>query len=74
MRNYNRTAAAIAEATKKPGLMDRFRMPQGSGDEELKAKARAFAAAIRELALNDEFSAHGHGDQDENGNPSHPMR
>jgi len=52
--------------------MDRFRMPQGSGDGELKTKARAFAAAIRELSLNDEFAAHGHGDEDENGNPVAP--
>lgn len=72
MRNYNRTAAAIAEATQNPGLMDRFRMPQGSGDGELKTKARAFAAAIRELSLNDEFEAHGHGDEDENGKPLTP--
>lgn len=67
MRNYNLTAASIAEEKKNPGLMDRFRMPQGNGDGELKTKARAFAAAIRELSLNDEFAAHGHGDVDDAG-------
>ena len=72
MRNYNATARSIAEETKNSGLMDRFRMPQGSGDGELKAKARAFAAAIRELSLNDEFAAHGHGDLDDAGQPVAP--
>ena len=72
MRGYNRSVGAIAEARVNPGLMDRFRMPQGSGDGELKAKARAFAAAIRELSLNDEFAAHGHADEDDNGNPIAP--
>ena len=35
-------------------------MPDGNGDARLAATARAFATAIRDLSLNDEFSAHGH--------------
>ncbi|MFN0078451.1 MAG: hypothetical protein ACKVY0_18495 [Prosthecobacter sp.] len=61
LRDVVRTADAIAEETDNEALMDRFRMPGGSGDEELKARARGMAAAIRALALNDEFEAHGHG-------------
>ena len=72
LRGYNRTAGAVAEARGNPGLLDRFRMPQGSGDGELKTKARAFAVAVRELSLNDEFAAHGHGDEDGGGNPIAP--
>lgn len=60
LRNFNRTASAIAEETRNPGLMDRFRMPQGSGDSELRIKALAMAKAIRDLNLADEFTAHGH--------------
>jgi len=72
MRNYIRTTDAIAEETKNPALMDRFRMPAGNGDGELKTKARTFAVAIRELALNDEFAAHGHSGEDADGNALAP--
>ena len=60
LRDINLTAAAIAEETRNPALMERFRMPHGQSDNALAASARAIAAAIRELALNDEFEAHGH--------------
>ena len=72
MRNYNRTAAAIAEDTKNPALMDRFRMPQGNGDEELKAKARGFARALRDLSLNEAFAGLGHIGEDEEGHALTP--
>ncbi len=42
--------------------MDRFRMPTGESDEDLRTKLRAFADAIDELALADEFAALGHED------------
>jgi hypothetical protein len=60
LRDIVRTADAIAEETGSDSMMDRFRMPQGTGDEALKARARGMAAAIRDLSLNDEFEAHGH--------------
>ena len=60
LRDVNITAAAIAEETANPALMDRFRMPHGASDRSLVAATRAMAAAIRELSLNDEFEAHGH--------------
>lgn len=60
LRDVNATAAAISEETANPAMMDRFRMPYGSSDRNLAASARAMAAAIRDLALNDEFEAHGH--------------
>ncbi len=60
LRDINLTAAAIAEETQDPALMARFRMPHGQSDVDLAASTRAIAAAIRELALNDEFEAHGH--------------
>ena len=50
----------MAEETANPALMERFRMPHGQSDNDLAASTRAIAAAIRELALNDEFEAHGH--------------
>jgi hypothetical protein len=59
VRDTNRTAAAIAEDQQKPEIMDRFRMPHGSGDTELKAKAPSMATAIGELNLAAEFAAHG---------------
>jgi len=43
LRGINRSAAAIAEAQSKPELMDSFRMPHGTNDVVLAAKARAFA-------------------------------
>jgi hypothetical protein len=60
LRDIVRTAEAISEETGDEAMMDRFRMPGGRGDEELKARARGMAAAIRDLSLNDEFEAHGH--------------
>lgn len=60
LRDINSTASSIAEETENPALMARFRMPHGQSDEDLAASARAIAAAIRELELNDEFEAHGH--------------
>ena len=51
IRDANRTAGAIAEEQQKPEIMDRFRMPHGSGDEELKTKARAMARDLARLAL-----------------------
>ena len=60
LRDINLTAASIAEETANPALMERFRMPHGQSDNDLAASTRAIAAAIRELALNDEFEAHGH--------------
>ena len=68
LRGINRTASSIAEEKKTPAMMDRFRMPSGSGDQELEIKARGMAAAIRELGLNDEFLSHGHEEEtNENG-------
>jgi hypothetical protein len=61
LEDVNASAASIAAETGNPALMERFRMPVGNSDARLIAKARAFAKAIRELALNDEFEAHGHG-------------
>jgi hypothetical protein len=59
LSEVNDAADAIADETDNEALMDRFRMPDGRGDEELKGRARGMAAAIRELSLNDEFEAHG---------------
>ncbi len=61
LSEVNDAADAIADETDNEALMDRFRMPDGRGDEELKSRARGMALAIRELALNDEFEAHGFG-------------
>lgn len=60
LRDINSTAGSIAEETHNSSLMARFRMPHGQSDSDLAASARAIAAAIRELELNDEFEAHGH--------------
>ena len=60
LEDINASADSIASETGNPSLMERFRMPDGNGDSRLIAKARAFATAIRELSLNDEFEAHGH--------------
>lgn len=61
LSEVNDAADAIADETDNEALMDRFRMPDGRGDEELKGRARGMALAIRELELNDEFEAHGFG-------------
>lgn len=60
LRDINTTAGSISEETANPALMDRFRVPHGVSDSDLAASARAMAAAIRELGLNDEFESHGH--------------
>ena len=51
LRRINATVASIAEETKQPALMNRFRMPHGDGDTELKTKLNGFADAIDELGL-----------------------
>ena len=62
IRDANRTAGAIAEERQKPEIMRSVvRMPHGSGDEELKTKARAMAQGILDLGLEAEFAAHGMG-------------
>jgi len=50
----NRTARAMAYAT--PGLEDKFRLPQGKGDQALLTAARAFLADATPLAA--EFVKH----------------
>lgn len=62
VRDVVRTAEAISEETGNEAMMDRFRMPGGRGDEELKGRGRGMVEAIRELSLQDEFEAHGHGE------------
>lgn len=52
LKDVNTAAAAIAGETSKPALMNRFRMPHGSGTAALIASTRAMAAAIRELDLS----------------------
>lgn len=59
MRQVRDTVEAIAEETHQPDLLDRFRVPYSCSDAMLVARARAFAGAIVELALADEFEAHG---------------
>ncbi len=58
LKKINRTVASVAEETGNPGLMDRFRMPHGSGDTEAAAKLESFATALTELGLFDELAAH----------------
>lgn len=60
LRDINLSAAAIAEESGNPALMERFRMPHGQSDNDLAVSTRAIAAAIREMGLNDEFESHGH--------------
>jgi hypothetical protein len=62
LRDFNRSAASISEEKKDPSIMDGFRMPTGTGDEELRTKLRAFADAIDDLGLADEFESIGHTD------------
>ncbi len=61
LEDINATADAIAAETANPSIMERFRLQSSRSDVRLIAKARAFAKAIRELSLNDEFESHGHG-------------
>lgn len=58
LRGLNRTAAAIAEATKQPQIMDSFRMPYGVSDQLLAARARAIADAAGPMTA--EFQEYGH--------------
>jgi hypothetical protein len=51
LRAINRDVSTLATQRKQPSMMDRFRMPYGSGDEELRGKLRAFADAIEDLDL-----------------------
>jgi hypothetical protein len=62
LRDYNRSAAAISEEKKDPSIMDRFRMPTGGSDEDLRTKLRAFADAVEALGLAGDFEALGHDD------------
>ena len=55
LRDWNRTAAGIAEDLKRPAIMDGFRMPHGNNDTELAGRARAFIQSVADLALHDAF-------------------
>ena len=57
----NLTAGAIAEEQQKPEIMDRFRIPHGTGDGELKIQTLLMAQAILDLGLDADFAAHGMG-------------
>ena len=59
LREWNRTAAAIAEDLKRPEIMDGFRMPHGNNDTELAGTARAFIKSVADLTLHDAFVEHG---------------
>ena len=59
LREWNRTAAAIAEDLTRPEIMDGFRMPHGNNDTELAGRARAFIKAVADLKLHDAFVEHG---------------
>ena len=59
LREWNRTAAAIAEDLQRPEIMDGFRMPHGNNDTELAGTGRAFIKAVEALALHDAFVEHG---------------
>ena len=58
LRNWNRTAAAIATAQSRPEIMENFRIPHGTNDTETVARARAFADAAEPLKA--EFLALAH--------------
>ena len=59
LREWNRTAAAVAEDLKRPEIMDGFRMPHGNNDTEFAGTARAFIKSVGVLALHDAFVEHG---------------
>lgn len=59
LREWNRTAAAVADDLKRPALMDGFRMPHGNNDTELAGRARAFIKTVADLTLHDAFVEHG---------------
>ena len=60
LRAFNRSAKSLAEELENPALVDRFRLPAGESDAVLAATLRAYAEAIRELDLADEFEAMDH--------------
>ena len=45
LRAFNKSAAAVASADNTPEIMDNFRMPHGTNDTIIAARARAFADA-----------------------------
>lgn len=49
LRKFNRSAAAIATAQEKPEIMGSFRIPHGTNDQVMVARAGAFADAAEEL-------------------------
>ena len=59
LREWNRTAAAVAEDLQRPEIMDGFRMPHGNNDTELAGTARAFIKSVGALGLHDAFVEHG---------------
>jgi hypothetical protein len=59
VKRTNRTAGSIADATGNSSMMNSFRMPYGSGDEELKTKAKAMGQAVTDLGLGAAFEAEG---------------
>jgi hypothetical protein len=61
LRDIVRTADAISEEQNNPAMMDRFRMPSGTSDTDIKSTALGMVQAIRDLSLNDEFEGHAHG-------------
>jgi hypothetical protein len=58
VKQTNTTAGSIADDQGTPEIMSNFRMPHGSGDEELKTKAKSMAKAIDDLGLDDEFESY----------------
>jgi hypothetical protein len=58
LKGLNKTAGTIAETTKNPALMDKFRMPHGVSDTVLASKARAFATNAE--AMEADFEGLGH--------------
>ena len=49
LRGINKSAGAIATADETPEIMDNFRMPHGTNDTVIAARARAFADAATPL-------------------------
>ncbi len=49
LRGFNKSAGAIATADATPEIMDNFRMPHGTNDTVIAARARAFADAAGPL-------------------------
>jgi hypothetical protein len=59
-RDIKATVNSIAAETGNSSIRARFRIPKDPSAVKVIATARAMAAAIRELGLNEEFEAHGH--------------